>query len=275
MEEKISVLMSVYKNDKPEWFRCAIDSVINQTYAPDEIVLIIDGPIGESLEEEINKVASINKLVKVYRNENNLGLGKTLNRGIMLCNNEIIARMDSDDYSVPTRFEEEIKFLNDTNSDVVGSNVTEFTGEISNVIAIKKVPSNEKEVQEYAKLRNPLCHPTVMLKKSKVLEAGNYLDMKLFEDYYLWIRMLQKGMKLNNISKSLVYMRTSEDMYARRGGYKYFKNQKKLLKYMKKTKFINLVTYLKSLFIRFIVQVLMTKNIRKKFYIKKIREKEI
>lgn len=264
--------MSVYKNDSPEWFETAVMSVINQTSKPSEIILIRDGEVPEKLNNKINELVKKFPLIKLHINKNNLGLGLTLQKGIELSSHEIIARMDSDDYSVPTRFETQLKALIDNDLDLVGSHVKEFVDDIENVQNEKKVPITQEEIKDFAKSRNPFCHPSVMFRKSKVLESGNYQDMKLCEDYYLWIRMIQKGCKVANIDDFLVYMRVSLDLYARRGGYKYYKSQKQLLKFMWKTKFINWFTYTKNTIVRFIVQVLMPNKLRQKFYEKKLRK---
>ena len=271
-EAEISVLMSVYKNDTPDWLQLSIESIINQTLKPNEIILFVDGPVGDELNSKIEELAKEYSIIKLFRNEENIGLGKTLEKGIMECKNEIVARMDSDDYSIPTRFAEQYKCMMDNDLDLVGSDVSEFIDDIENIIAEKKVPSKQKDILNYAKTRNPFNHPTVMFKKSKVLEVGNYQDMKLCEDYYLWVRMLQGEAKVFNISKPLVCMRVSEQLYARRGGLKYYKNQKKLLKYMRKSKFIGFFTYTKSKMIRFAVQVLMPNKLRQKLYVKKLRK---
>lgn len=265
--------MSVYKNDKPEWFELAVESVTNQTYKPDEIVLFVDGPVGDELNASINKLEKSNKLLRVIRNETNIGLGLTLEKGVLECKNEIIARMDSDDYSMPDRFEKQISILLEKDLDMVGSNVDEFTDSIDEIVCSRNMPQGQDAIVNYAKTRNPFCHPTVMFKKSKVLESGNYLDMHYCEDYYLWIRMLLNNCKVGNIAESLVKMRVNMNMYARRGGYKYFKSQQKLLKFMKKNKFIGLLSYVKSCMIRFTVQVLMPNKLRQKFYMKKLRSK--
>lgn len=269
--EKYSVLMSVYKNDNPDWTEIAINSMLNQSIKPDEIVLIIDGEISQSLRERINELQSKNKILKVYENETNLGLGLTLEKGLTLCSNEIVARMDSDDYSMPNRIEKELGLMQEKNLDLVGCQVEEFIDNIENVVTIHNVPIGEENIKKYAKQRNPFCHPSVVFKKSKVLECGNYKDMKLCEDYYLWIRMLQNKCKTDNHPDCLLKMRVSSNLYARRGGYKYFKSQKQLFKYMKKTKFIGTFTYLKILATRFVVQVLMPNILRQKFYEKKLR----
>lgn len=268
---KISVLMSVYKNDRADWFELAIESIINQTLKPDEIVLFVDGPVGDDLDNKVLELSKKYEIIKLIKNEQNIGLGLTLQNGVLQCKNEIIARMDSDDYSCPTRLQEEFEHMQKNSLDMVGCCVNEFIDNTDNVVAKKIVPLTQKEIELFSKTRNPFCHPTMMFKKSKVLEAGNYQDMNLCEDYYLWVRMLQHGCKSENISKSLVYMRVSRDLYARRGGLKYYKSQKQLLKYMRKTKYISWLTYTKNKIIRFCVQVLMPNWLRKKFYNKKLR----
>lgn len=269
--EKYSVLMSVYKNDKPDWVEIAVNSMLGQTIKPDEIVLIIDGQISKDLREKVEYLKNNNKVLKVFENEKNLGLGLTMERGVGLCSNELVARMDSDDYSMPDRIEKELKLMQEKNLDMVGSQVEEFIDDISNIVSFHNVPTGEINIKKYAKQRNPICHPSVLFKKSKVIESGNYKDMKLCEDYFLWIRMLQHGCKIDNHPEALLRMRVSKDLYARRGGYKYYKSQKQLFKYMKSTHFIGMFTYLKILFVRFVVQVMMPNKLRQKFYEKKLR----
>lgn len=271
--EKVSVLMSVYKNDKPEWFEMAVMSMVNQTITPDEIVLIVDGPVGDELKDKIHELVQNNKMIRLIENKENKGLGLTLQQGIQECKNQIIARMDADDYALPNRLEKELKFMKENDLDMVGSSVSEFIDSTDNIVSEKKVPCNQDEILKFAKSRNPFCHMTVVYKKDKVLEAGNYQHMLYCEDYYLWVRMLQKGCKVGNLDESLVLMRTTKDMYKRRGGYKYFKNQNLLFNYMRKTKFISFFACLKNKIIRFCVQVLMPNNLRQKFY-EKLRKRD-
>ena len=271
-EADISVLMSVYKNDKPEWLVTSIESVVNQTLKPREILLFVDGPVGEELDRTIVELDKKYDILRVSRNEENIGLGRTLEKGLLECKYEIVARMDSDDYSIPTRFAEEYKAIMINSLDLVGSDVSEFIDSIDNIVAHKTVPAQEAEILKYAKTRCPFNHPTVMFRKSKILEVGGYQEMRLCEDYYLWVRLLQGEARVANINKSLVLMRVSPDLYARRGGLKYYKSQKQLLKYMKKTKFIGFFTYVKSKFIRFTVQVLMPNKLRQKLYVKMLRK---
>ena len=139
--------------------------------------------------------------------------------------------MDSDDYSIPTRCEKEIKkIIEDNTLDIIGSNIAEFIDDIKNVQAYRILPEKNDEIYKYARRRNPFGHPSVMLRKSKIIEAGNYREYYLCEDYDMWIRMIEKKARCYNIQDILVYMRVSKDFYKRRGGIKYLKS---ILKFKK------------------------------------------
>lgn len=103
---------------------------------------------------------------------------------------------------------------------------------------------------------------TVMFKNSDVQEVGGYIDWFCEEDYYLWLRMYLAGKEFYNVKEVLVNVRVGKDMYARRGGIKYYKSEKKLQKFMKKNKIIGFSTYCTNVIKRFIVQVLMPNKVR-------------
>lgn len=268
---KFSVLMSLYIKDKPLILKEALDSIINQTIVPSEIVIIEDGPISEEVENLLFKYKTNYKdLIKVYAYKENKGLGYALNFGINKCENEIIARMDSDDISVTDRFEKELNKLIEDNLDMVGSNCIEFIDSISNVASNRTMPETNEEIYKYAKKRNPFIHPSMMFKKSLILKAGNFRSVHLCEDYDMWFRCFLENAKCYNIQENLVFMRVSKDFYKRRGGLKYYKSVKSCLKNMKKAKFITTGEYLKTIIPRFIVY-LSPNFIREMFYKKKLR----
>lgn len=221
---KYSVLMSVYYKENPQFLKLSIDSMVNQTVRPDEFVIVKDGPLTQELNEVINKfVLVFPKLFKIIENKTNLGLGLSLNKGIMECRNEFVARMDSDDYSIPTRCERELDcFKQDSSLGIVGSFEAEFINNIENVVSVHKVPESNSEIQKFMRRRCALLHPTVMYKKSEILRCGNYHSVYLYEDYDLFLRMtLEYNVKAYNIQENLYYIRTSPDFYKRRGGFKY------------------------------------------------------
>jgi len=272
-ENKISVLMSVYKNDVPEDFETAINSILNQTYKPSEVVLVIDGPVPDGINNVIKKFED-NKIFKIIRFEENKGLGTALKVGSENCTYPLIARMDSDDISLPNRFEEQIKYLSShPEVDVVGTFGTEFIGNVDNTFALKTVPVTDEEIKKFMKKRNPINHMTVIMKKEMLLKSGGYQDWYYAEDYYLWLRMFLNGATFYNLPMDLARIRMNENSYARRHGLKYFKSIKKLFKFMRKNKIIGYFAYLKNIIIRFIGHVLVPKKLKRKMYQKFLRSK--
>lgn len=263
MPTKFSVSMCVYKNDNPEHFEEALESVVNQTLKPDEIVLVVDGPIPSSINSIINKYEENVSFFKVIRLNENVGHGNARRIGLENCSNELISLMDADDISMPDRFEKQVRcFEQNSNISIVGGNIKEFIDFIDNVVGTREVPQDDLSIKEYMKKRCPFNQVTVMFKKSAVMDAGGYKDWYHNEDYYLWIRMFLNGSYFKNINDTLVYVRVGKEMYQRRGGWKYFKSEKQLQKYMWKNKIIGLERYLINVFIRFIIQVLMPNRIR-------------
>lgn len=222
--DKITVLMSVYYKEKPDYLIACLDSMLNQTYLPDEIVLVKDGPLTDELDSVIeNYVEKFPGVFHLVPLEKNVGLGKALAIGVEASSHQLIARMDTDDIAIPERLETQRNyFMANPETSIVGSNIIEFEGTIENVIANRHVPSTHEEILTFARRRNPFNHMTVMYRKEEVLEAGNYQPLNGYEDYYLWVRMLKNGAVAKNFSEVLVYARGGEDMYERRGGWKYF-----------------------------------------------------
>ncbi len=217
MVNPYSVLMSVYAGENAVNLRASIDSVFAQDFLPAEFVLVIDGPIGSSLQEVINSYPSI----KTVRLDSNRGLGAALNEGLRHVSYEFVARMDSDDIAMPTRMGLEYAKLSE-GLDLVSSAILEFEESVENVTGRRDLPCNEEDIVLFSRKRNPFNHPSVMFRKSAVLAAGGYnSDFPYFEDYDLWVRMLMNGARVANIEEPLLYMRTDEGMFLRRGGKEY------------------------------------------------------
>lgn len=260
-----SVLISVYKNDKTNDFRTALESVTSyQTLKPSEIVLVVDGPVSDSINFVIDEAEAINPgLYKVIRFDNNRGLGIALQKGMEACSNDIVMRMDSDDIALSTRFEQQVRFM-ETHPDVAicGGQIEEFIDEEDNVVGKRVVPCDDDEIHNYMKYRCPFNHMTVALRRSEVLRAGSYLPWFWNEDYYLWIRMMLAGCKFANLPDTLVHVRVGKDMYARRGGIKYFKSEAGIQRLMLKNNVISFPRFLFNVFVRLVVQILMPNWLR-------------
>lgn len=258
-----SVCMSVYKMDKPCDLVTAVYSIWHQTCPPNEIVLVIDGPITEMLESTIDELNKSISALRVIRLECNMGHAIARQRALLEAKNELCAIMDSDDISVPKRFEKQLQvFAHDADVSVVGGLINEFVHDTDNIVGSRIVPENDSEIKRYLKSRCPMNLVTVMLKKSDILNVGGFLDWFCEEDYYLWIRMMLADYKFYNIQENLVNVRVGEEMYQRRGGLKYFKSEVRIQKLMFDKNIISFSLFLYNVIIRWIVQVVLSNKMR-------------
>ncbi|MBQ5844134.1 MAG: glycosyltransferase [Alistipes sp.] len=262
---KFSVITSVYKNDKPEFIRQAFDSItVGQILCPNEVVVVVDGPVSQAISSVIDEYAQYSpQLFNIIRLSENKGLGYALKVGIETAKYAIVARMDSDDYSIPERFAKQIEYLEThPDVDIVGGNMGEFVETLDNVVGVRNVPEHNIDINSYLKSRCPFNHITVMFKKQAVINAGGYLDWHYNEDYYLWIRMALNNCTFANLPDILCYARVGKDMYARRGGWKYFKSESKLQKYMFDKGLISFFRMSYNILLRFVLQVCMPNKLR-------------
>lgn len=261
-DTKFSVSMCVYGKDNPEWFRTAVDSVLNQTRKPDEVVLVVDGPVPQELDDVINHFEQ-NSIFKVIRLPENKGHGEARRVGLNNCSNELVALMDADDISAEDRFEKQLAmFESDAELTIVGGNITEFVGTPDNIVEARVVKSDDASIKEDMKKRCPMNQVTVMFKKSRVDSVGGYIDWYCEEDTYLWLRLFLDGAKFANLSDYLVNVRIGKEMYQRRGGTKYFLSEAKLQKFMLDNKIIGLGRFALNVGERLVVQVLLPNKLR-------------
>ena len=266
---EFSVSMSVYKNDDPVFFSQAVESVINQTLMPQEVIIVIDGPIPEKTEAIIQKFQKDYSIINIVRLEKNMGHGYAREMGLTKSAYEYVALMDSDDIAVNNRFELQLKFLKkNPNISVLGGTIEEFLMTPENKMLKRKLPITDKELKNYMKFRCPFNQMSVMFKKQDVINAGGYLDWFCNEDYYLWIRMAEKGYVFHNLEEILVNVRVNENFYDRRGGIKYFKSEAKIQKLMFSKDIISLPILVWNILIRFAVQVVLPIKLREYFFVK-------
>lgn len=275
MNKDISVLMSVYKNDVAKDVETAVKSVYNQTLKPKEIIMVVDGPVSQEILDTLENLKKEIDIFKVFPLEQNVGLGRAMNFGMTKCQYPFIARMDSDDIALPERFEKEMAcFESNPDLDFVGSNCQEFIDDVDNLAGMKVMPETHEEFVKFMTHRCPFCHPTIIVKKEAVEKAGGYQDWYYAEDWYLSIRMYLNGAKFHNVQENLMLIRTNQNTYNRRGGMKYYKSIKNLLKFMYKNKMMNWFKYTKEKCIRFIGHVLVPRKLKGKMYRKYMRKNE-
>jgi glycosyltransferase involved in cell wall biosynthesis len=261
MHEKFSVLMSLYYKEKTEYLREAMDSILDQTALPDQIVIVKDGPLTEELEAVLTFYVSRDpERYTIVSLETNRGLGLALAEGMLHCKYELVARMDTDDICRKDRFALQLKaFEENPELDVCGSHIVEFETKPSEIVACRNVPLTDAEIKEYQKRRDGVNHVTVMFKRSSVLKAGNYQSCMLMEDTYLWINMILAGARFMNIDDNLVYVRIGQDMFERRGGFSYFLKYREGRRKVRETGYISNWDYYYTLLVQLVVALIPNK----------------
>ncbi|EXF57468.1 glycosyl transferase 2 family protein [Acinetobacter sp. 1294596] len=227
-----SILLSLYHKEKPEYLEKCFESIWDQqTLKPTEIVLVLDGSIGEGLTKSVEHwQQKLGNILKIVTLAENVGLGKALNEGLKHCTNEWVFRMDTDDICVEKRFEYQLQFIkNNPNVVLFGGQILEFDQNIDHADKLKPAPEKYTDILRFSKQRNPFNHMTVAYKKSIILSLHGYQHHLFMEDYNLWLRVISKGYEVANLSQVLVYARVGNGMHARRRGSEYIKSEKQLL----------------------------------------------
>lgn len=270
---KFSVIMSIYKNDNPEYLQVALDSIIHQTQVPDEIVLIADGPVPQSLIDVVDKTKARFADLHAYYQDKNRGLGGALRIAVEKAQYDYLARMDSDDISLLDRFEKQMKcFEEDRELAVVGGMITEFVDSPKHVVSKRILPLDDSGIKGFMQSRCGVNHVTVVMKKSELLRAGNYQQDFKQEDYFLWARMIEAGCKFRNIPDIVVNVRSGRDQFARRGGMGYYKDVLALNKWMWQHGLISLPKMIYNDMVRGTVQFLLPNSVRTWVYQRFLRK---
>lgn len=259
-----SVCMSVYKNDNPKDVLTALRSISkDQTVRPTEIILIVDGPIPQELDKTIRNFSKGCANLTLLRLEANQGHAVARQTAIEAAACEWIAIMDSDDIARVDRFETQLDFIAaHPQVDILGGQIEEFIGTPDNIVGKREVPLHDNDIKQYLKARCPMNFVTIMAKKQVIENAGGIIDWYCEEDYYLWIRLALQNAVFANCPETLVDVRVGAEMYQRRGGWKYFKSERGIQRYMWKHHLISFPRYLYNVLGRFVVQVLMTNRVR-------------
>lgn len=226
-DQRLSVVMSTYAGDDSDELSQALESVFDQTRPPDEVVLVADGPLPEPLDTVVAEYeADHPQTLRVHRLPENRGQGLARAAGVEQASHPLVAIMDADDVCAPTRFERQLDYLaNHPDVDVVGSYLGEFSDDPDDLHAVREVPVDHEEIARMARHRSPMNQTTVLFRREAALAAGNYRDVDRLEDYGLWVRMLVEGARFANVPEVLVYARAGEEMYRRRGGWTYAREE--------------------------------------------------
>lgn len=262
---KFSVVISIYSGDSAQYLQLSIQSILNQTMVPSEIIIAVDGPIGVELENLLSSLIKKHHKIIVIRNKVNSGLGASRHRAILASSYSIVAVMDADDISVATRFEKQIPLLCDGSYDVVGGWIEEFKFLPGDSVSVRKVPKEHRDIVKFCKRRSPMNHVTIAFQKNFYMQVGGYKSIRYVEDWDLFYRMLTFPSRFYNIAEVMVFVRCGDGMIARRGGLARLIAEVALLNRMYTSKFINLMDYLTGICFRLPMRI-MPSSLRGYFY---------
>lgn len=248
----LSVLMSVYFKERPKYLDMCLQSLADQTFKADEVVLVEDGAISSDLKLVIDKYRSELNIVSIPLAEN-IGLAKALNKGLEYCSHDLVARMDTDDIALPMRFKKQVDFMT-MNPDIAASSgfIEEFN-DAGTILSQRILPLSYDDLVNFAKNRSPLSHPAVIFRKHIILSVGGYPALYP-EDYLMWIKLIQANYKISNLPDILVKMRTGDDFIDRRG-WIFLMGEIKIYHYMFKTGFINFFEFVKVVSLKSILRL--------------------
>ncbi|SUC09968.1 glycosyltransferase family 2 protein [Pasteurella canis] len=253
---KFSVLMSLYIKENPQYLRECFISLQTQTLPATEIVIVFDGKITAELEAVVDEFAHLLPL-KVVKLPHNLGLGKALNEGLLHCSYDWVFRMDTDDICVPTRFQQQITYIQgNPDTIIVGGQIAEFGQNIQDIVSYRRVPTTHEDIVTFTQRRCPFNHMTVAYQKAAVLACGGYQDLQ--EDYYLWIKMVAMGKKVANLADVLVYARVGNGMVGRRRGLAQARAEWRLFKLKHRLKLQGIISGLFTFILRALPRLLPT-----------------
>lgn len=246
-----SLLLPVYHRDNPDHLRRAFRSAVQeQTRPPDEVVLVRDGPVPPALATAVDELVATSP-VPVQRLDltTNVGLGRALDLGMSACSHPVVARMDADDVSVPSRFAVQVPLV-EGGLDLLGSALIEFEDDEDVVLHVRTPPLDEETIRTWARFHQPFNHPTVVYRRDAVVAAGGYLDLPLLEDYWLFARMIQAGARVGNVEEPLVKYRVGAGAYHRRGGRELLRSEVELQRRLRASGFLTRGQFARNLVVR-------------------------
>jgi glycosyltransferase involved in cell wall biosynthesis len=247
--------MPVYFKDNQAHFAVALQSVLNQTCQPNEIVLVKDGPLSEDFDQLIEDFEKSSTVpFNIIQLPKNLGMGPAMNIGLQACKYPWVARMDSDDICRLDRFERQINTLKTHNHlDALGGYIHEFFHSPTEQGRLRKTPIKHADIVKTMRYRSPFNHMAIFYRADVAKKAGGYWDRKNYEDCNLWYEMYKSGAKFANIPEVLVDVRVTT-MIGRRSGYQYFKDEQALYIKMLRDGFSSYFQYLKAIVPRYFLR---------------------
>lgn len=257
IKSKGTMLLTVFSRSNAEYLDQCMKSIFEQTYLPNEILLIQEGDITIETNLIIQKWKNnfkdlfTHKIIPFQNGPMGFGLPSSLNIGIKEAKFEYIIRMDTDDICDKKRVEKQLHFAdNYPDIDLFGSHILEFDEELKIETGRRKVPLSHKSIVKSSKFKNPFNGPAVVFKKQVALELGGYPIVASNEDYCFWALFIIKNKKLQNQDEYLVNMRGGDGIIDRRSSKRYRKGELMSLRYLRKIGFFNSYEYYSHFFFK-------------------------
>ncbi|WP_323191239.1 glycosyltransferase [Halostella sp. PRR32] len=268
----LTAVCTTYAGDDPRELAASLDSIRDQSRPPEELVIVKDGPVPEGIEETID-LAEDEAAFPVVVDElsTNRGHGGALKRGFQVASGEYVAIHDADDICLEDRFRKQLSVIDETGADVVGGYIAEFEDDPAETHAVREVPTEHENIVSMAKFRCPINQTTVVARRSAVLRSGNYRAVDRMEDYELWVRMIQNGYRFRNLPDVVVKVRAGSEMYGRRGGLEYAREEIRIQRYFHEIGFISFPRAVANTIVRLIPRLLPT-SVRGALYQRWLRE---
>lgn len=204
---KVSIVMSTYNENKEELTQ-SIESILNQTFKEFEFIIILDNPQNQEHIKILNEYVNKDIRIKFFINEENIGLAKTLNKGIEIAKCKYIARMDADDISLPERLEKQYNILeNNKDIDIVSTNKINIDENGAELEKSGSLPTEDKEIKRILEKMSIIVHPSVMFRKDRIEQLGKYREFPASQDYDLWLRACNENYKFYIIDEYLIKYR--------------------------------------------------------------------
>lgn len=216
---RVSAIMAVFR-EKEKYVRKAVESVLSQTFADIEFIIILDDPNNKHILSVLKEYQFKDSRVTLFVNDENIGLAQSLNRAISCAEGEFLARMDADDIALPERFSRQVSYL-DRNRDVVvvGTNKYFIDQEGHTISKGGRLPSSTYRTEKMLQYVNIMLHPSVMMRRREILNIGGYRNFPVSQDYELWGRILDYGYKINNINEYLMLYRVNPEGISSKNAY--------------------------------------------------------
>ena len=228
----VSVIMSVY-NESAKWINDSVSSILQQTYKDFEFIIICDNPQNEGGIRVLKQFAANDNRIRLLFNDSNIGLTKSLNRGLSISSGKYIARMDADDISMPFRLEKQVAYMESHPEVIVCGTQIKLIGNVPFIHSTEWIRSGSDDIKAYLMFNSCFAHPTVIIRSSKLREYNLTYDesYRQAQDYRMWEVLCDKG-EFANLQEKLLLYRISSAQITRRANSSSVDNGKKVRRRM-------------------------------------------